>query len=333
MYGRNREVKQVVIIILIVAIIMSFIGFFLSIGTGSIVLITVLLLCVIFHIFTIRRYRSIRKLSEYLRRVSSGDYFLDMRDNMEGELSILKSEIYKVTQMLIEYNDQLYKEKVLLSDHMAEISHQLKTPLTSMMMMVDLLKDENIPIEKRREFTNLVNTQLERIDWLVASLLKMSKLDAGVVTMKKEIVSAKQLIDGVTQPFLITMELKGINYTKTRDNLNIYCDKKWTTEALINILKNCIEHTPKGGHIMISVMDNALCSEIIISDNGTGIGKEDLPHIFTRFYKGKNSSPDSDGIGLAMSYRIIKSQQGDIQVKSEPGKGTSFSIRLYKLVV
>ena len=334
MYGRNKEIKQVVIAILIVSIIMSFIGFSHSIWTGGMVLLTIFLLSLIFHIFTFKRYKNINKLSEYLRRISSGDFSLDIRDNMEGELSILKSEIYKVTQMLTEYNGQLQREKVLLSDNMAEISHQLKTPLTSMMMMVDLLKDENLPMEKRREFTNLINAQLERIEWLVASLLKISKLDAGVVRMKKELIPASVLIDNLLQVFLISMELKGISYTKTIANhLNVYCDEKWTLEALINILKNCIEHTPEGGHINISVMDNALYSEIIISDNGRGIGKEDLPHIFTRFYKGKNSSHDSVGIGLAMSYRIIKNQQGDIQVKSQLGEGSTFSIRLYKTIV
>lgn len=333
MYGRNREVRQVCIIIIIVTIIMSVIGFSYNIWAGALVFVTAFLLCLIFHIFTIKRYKHIRSLSEYLKRVSSGDYSMDIRDNMEGELSILKSEIFKVTQMLTEYNEKLQGEKVLLSDKMAEISHQLKTPLTSMMMMVDLLKDENIPTEKRREFTNLIHAQLERIEWLVASLLKMSKLDAGVVTMKKEVISAKQIIDGVLQPFLITMELKGITHTMTTDNQNIFCDEKWTTEALINILKNCIEHTPMGGHVNIMVKDNSLYSEIVISDNGTGIQKEDLPHIFTRFYRGQNSAPDSVGIGLAMSYRIIKSQQGDIQVKSEPGMGSSFFVRLYKSVI
>ena len=136
MYYRNKEVKQISAIILAVTIIMSLIGFAIDIGAGAMVLITSILLCIVFRIFTIRRYKNLSSLSEYLRRVSSGDYSLDIRDNKEGELSILKSEIYKVTLMLIEYNEQLQREKVLLSEQMAEISHQLKTPLTSMMMMV-----------------------------------------------------------------------------------------------------------------------------------------------------------------------------------------------------
>ncbi|NLL00914.1 MAG: HAMP domain-containing histidine kinase [Clostridiales bacterium] len=332
-YIRNKEVKQACMIIFAITIILSIIGFSLNVWAGLMVLITVFFLCLIFQAFTIRRYRDLRDLAEYLRKVSAGDCSMDIRDNKEGELSILKSEIYKVTLMLTEYNELLQRDKILLSNQMAEISHQLKTPLTSMMMMVDLLQDEKLPRDKRYEFTNLINAQLERIDWLVASLLKMSKLDAGVVKMKKTSISASKLLESAISPFLIPMEVKGITYTKSAGNLEILCDEMWTREALINILKNCIEHTPKNGHISLSVQDNILYSEINISDNGIGIRREDLPHIFTRFYRGQNASSDSVGIGLAMSYSIIKSQQGDIQVKSELGKGSSFVIRLYKSVI
>lgn len=332
-YIRNREAKQFSIVIIIIAIIMSIISFTFSVLAGLMVMITVILLCAVFQVFTLKRYKSLRGLSEHLRRISSGDYLFDIRDNKEGELSILKSEIFKVTSMLTEYNERLQNDKTLLSNQIAEISHQLKTPLTSMMMMVDLLQDDKLPTDKRYEFTNLINAQLERIDWLVASLLKMSKLDAGVVNMKKDIIPASRLMEGVIQPLLITMEIKGITYEKAVDNLEIVCDEMWTREALINILKNCIEHTPEGGNISLSVKDNTLYSEIIISDNGRGIRREDLPNIFTRFYRGQNASSDSVGIGLAMSYSIIKNQQGDIQVRSELGKGSVFSVRLYKSVI
>lgn len=332
-YFRNKEAKKVSLYIIVIAIVMIIISFSRNIWAGLMVMITVFFLCAIFQVFTLNRYRELRRLSEYLRRVSTGDYSMDIRDNKEGELSILKSDIYKVTLMLTEYNELLQQDKVLLSNQMAEISHQLKTPLTSMMMMVDLLHDDKLPPDKRYEFTNLINSQLERIDWLVASLLKMSKLDAGVVLMKKSTVSAASLIESVLQPFLITMEIKGITYASDVGKLEIVCDEMWTKEALINILKNCIEHTSEGGHISLSVDDNTLYSEIIIRDNGTGIRREDLPHIFTRFYRGNNASSDSIGIGLAMSHSIIDSQQGDIQVKSELGKGSSFIIRLYKSVI
>ncbi len=329
---RNKEIKKLTMMMLLCSVVMAVIGFLIHRWAGIMVIITVLLLWMLFFIYTRNRYKSLRELADYLRNISSGKYDLDIRDNKEGELSILKSEIYKVTLMLTEYNEELRKDKLLLSDQMAEISHQLKTPLTSMMMMADLLQ-KPLPENKRRDFTKQIMNQLERMEWLLASLLKMSQLDAGVVTMKREPVLSHQLIQDVLQPFLISMEIKGIGLTEKVDTVTILCDYKWTIEALVNILKNCTEHTPNGGHITLSVKDNPIFTEIEISDTGTGIHKEDLPHIFTRYYKGKNASSDSVGIGLAMSYRIIKSQQGDIQVKSREGKGSTFTVRLYKSII
>jgi len=275
----------------------------------------------------------IRRLSDYLRRICAGEHSLDIRDNVEGELSILKNEIYKVTLMLSEYNKKLQSEKLRLSEHMADISHQLKTPLTSMMVMVDLLGDEDLPPEKRREFVARLSSQLKRIEWLVSSLLKMARLDAGVVKMKRERVKMHTLIENALRPLLIPMEVKDIAYTVTGEDEMLTCDVQWTTEAIINILKNCVEHVPEHGRIGIAARDNPLYFEIRISDNGPGISKEDLPHIFTRFYRGKNASPDSVGIGLAMARSIIKEQNGDVTVESREGRGTTFFIRLYKAVV
>lgn len=332
-YIRNREIKYFIAIILTITTPLVILGFIVNTFTGTMVLITALSLCISFLLFTGYRYLQIKKLSLYLRRISLGDYTLDVRDNAEGELSILKNDIYKVTLMLSEYNEQLKKEKLLLSNHMSDISHQLKTPLTSMMVMVDLLRNEELPQEKRREFMTIITHQMERIEWLVSSLLKMSKLDAGVITMALEPVAADQLIYDAIKPFLITMELKEITYQVEASSHMLQCDKSWTTEAITNIIKNCIEHTPKGGTIRIGHKDNPLYTELKISDTGTGISKEDLPYIFTRFYRGKNASSDSVGIGLALAYQIMKNQQGDITVTSKEDIGTTFILRLYKSVV
>lgn len=332
-FFRNGEIRILLVSVSIISAILIAGGFVAGVITGFFVLLSVFLLCLVFFLFTAWRYRHIAKLSQYLRRISAGEYSLDIRDNREGELSILKSEIYKVTLMLSQYNEQLKKEKLLLSSQMADISHQLKTPLTSMMVMADLLRDEKLPEEKRREFTSHIHAQLERIEWLVSSLLKMSKLDAGVLEMNPREISARTLIEKALSPLLISMEIKDISYSITGEDRVIKCDLQWTAEALINILKNCIEHTPEGGRIDISIQDNPLYSEIKIADNGPGISKEDLPHIFTRFYRGKNASHDSVGIGLAMSLSIIRNQQGDITVESKPGQGSTFFIRLYKSVI
>jgi signal transduction histidine kinase len=332
-FFRNREIKRFTLLLTVIAVVTISIGFCISTVTGFTVLITVFLLCFSFYCYTFRRYQKIGRLSQYLTKISSGDYFLDIRDNSEGELSILKNEIYKVTLMLTEYNEQLKKEKLLLSEQMAEISHQLKTPLTSMMVMVDLLREDELPASKRSEFTSLINTQLIRMEWLVSSLLKMSKLDAGVIVMKSDKIPAAKLFQNALKPFLITMELKEISCSVNDGGYFITCDPEWTTEAVINIIKNAIEHSQNGGQLELTAQDNPLYTELMITDHGTGISKEDLPHIFTRFYRGKNASKESVGIGLAMSYRIIRNQQGDIQVRSEVGKGSTFSIRLYKSVV
>ncbi len=332
-FFRNREIQVLTIVLVFLCAALISGGFMISFPTGVFVSVTAFMLCLTFFLFTLQRYRQIDKLSGYLRRISNGEYSLDVRDNVEGELSILKNEIYKVTSMLSEYNQQLKREKLLLADHMADISHQLKTPLTSMMVMVDLLRNKSLPEEKREEFTSRIYAQLERIEWLVSSLLKMSRLDAGVEEMKMREVPAGVLLEKALKPLLISMELKDIAYSVKGGEHKIRCDLNWTAEALINILKNCMEHTPKGGRIDILVQDNPLYSEIQISDSGEGISKKDLPHIFTRFYKGENSSPDSVGIGLAMSKSIMQRQLGDITVKSRPGEGSTFFVRLYKSVL
>ena len=330
---RNREIKNFAAVVLILSAALVAEGFMISIKAGVLVLITAFLLCLAFFAFTIYRYRQIRKLSDYLRRICAGEHSLDIRDNVEGELSILKNEIYKVTLMLSEYNKQLQHEKLRLSEHMADISHQLKTPLTSMMVLADLLGNRGLPPEKRHEFTVRISSQLKRIEWLVSSLLKMARLDAGVIKMKREEVNVRTLIENALKTLLIPMEIKEITCSVTGEDKVLICDLQWTTEAIINILKNCIEHTQKHDKIEITAEDNPIYFEIRISDNGPGIAKEDLPHIFTRFYKGKNASPDSVGIGLAMAKSIIKEQNGDITVKSREGSGTTFFIRLYKAAI
>lgn len=273
----------------------------------------------------------IENLSNYLRQISNGNYTLDVRDNQEGELSILKNDIYKVTLMLSEHSALLQHDKVQLTNAISDISHQLKTPLTSMTVMADLLSEPELPPEKRTEFTRNIRIQLERIGWLVSSLLKFSKIDAGTVQFKKDPISVRTLFQKSLEPVLIPMDIKEQTVSiKGDDTVSFLGDLNWTAEALINILKNCVEHTPEGGEISISFAENALYTEIIIADNGKGIPKEELPYVFQRFYKGKNASEDSVGIGLALSHSIITSQNGDINIKSEKGIGTEFHIKIYK---
>lgn len=302
--------------------------------TALIVLGVSILLITCTLLFTSWRYREIGKLSGYLQQIANGDFRLDVRDNHEGELSLLKSNIYKVTKMLSEQGTVLHEDKTKLTNAISDISHQLKTPLTSMMVMADLLRDKQLDDEKRSEFTRNLQVQLERMEWLVSSLLKLSKIDARTITFKKEEIRVSSLIQTAIEPLLIPMDIKMQTYSITgEDQVTLVGDFNWITEALINIIKNCVEHTPEKGTITIHFSENALFTEIIISDNGKGISKEELPYIFKRFYKGKNASDESVGIGLAMAYSFITSQQGDIEVTSEVGVGTTFHIKFYKQVI
>ena len=332
---RNREITVLAIVITLISIIAvttAIVLYSLSVG---LFLFTVLVIIVsIFYYFTSWRYKELEKLSNYLQKMANGDDSLDIRDNVEGELSILKNNIYKVTLMLSESSSLLQKEKLKLTDAISDISHQLKTPLTSMVVMTDLLSNSTLEVEKRQEFTHNISVQLERMEWLVSSLLKLSKMDAGTISFKKEKVNVYQLIQKAVEPVLVPMDIKEQILSITGgQNVSYVGDLNWTTEAIINMLKNCVEHTGEGGKIDIHFSENVLFTEIVIQDTGKGIAKRDLPYIFKRFYKGKNAAEDSVGIGLAMAYSIVKSQEGDIQVKSEPEVGTTFHIKFYKHVI
>ncbi len=296
--------------------------------------VCLLFLILFYFFFTLWRYGEIRKLSAKLRNICMGDYSLDVRDNREGELSILKNDIYKVTTMLTNDRQEMESEKNKLSDALSDISHQLKTPLTSMGLMTELLGREKIEDKKRQQFAVSLNAQIERIQWLVASLLKLAKIDAGTVQFKKDSIQADRLIERVMDPFLIQMDLKEIAFSVTgADGICFTGDFCWIAEAVGNILKNCVENTPQGGQIAVRCEENPLFCAIEIKDSGAGIEKEDLPYIFQRFYKGKNAGEDSVGIGLSLSKTIIMAQGGDITAESEKGTGSTFLIKLYKQVI
>lgn len=331
---RNKEIQILLSLMSMISVVGVIFIYFFSPVASLIGLVICAMMIGSFLFLTKRRYSEINRLSHYLRQISSGDFSLDIRDNYEGELSILKSEIYKVTKMLSEQRSELQQDKMKLTNAISDISHQLKTPLTSMMVMTDLLSDDNLPEEKRAEFTHNIQKQLERIEWLVSSLLKLSKIDAGTVSFKKDVLSVAILIEKALDPLLIPMDIKQQTITVDGEkDASFIGDMNWTVEAIVNILKNCVEHTPEGGAISISYAENALFTEIIIADSGQGIAKEDLPYLFQRFYKGKNASEDSIGIGLAMAHRIVTSQGGSIEVNSVLNQGTTFHIKFYKQII
>lgn len=286
-----------------------------------------------FALYLIYRDRKINKITQYVKEINNKKYAIKLDNMTEGELSKLESELYKITVMLKEEAENSKNEKVKLAESIADISHQLKTPITSISIMLDNLnEDKNMKPEIREEFIKQITKQVEWIKWLVISLLKFSKLDANAVKFKKEKILIKDLIQQIVQNMSIPLEIKNINVNINEQNGAILIgDFNWESEAITNILKNCIEHTQENGKIYISYEENNLYSKIIIRDEGSGISSKDLPHIFERFYKGRDSSNESYGIGLALAKSIIEKDNGTINCASKLNKGTTFEIKYAKI--
>lgn len=323
--------KQIVISLLITAVLCVLCLFFSKI-CALFCLICGLTVSAVCAFSTYKRYKKINELNDYLSLVCAGNYNLDINSNTEGELSILQNNLYKVIVLLRSQNDMLKKDKLYLADALADISHQLKTPLTSVMIITDLIKEESSP-EMRNNFVKIIESQCEKMRWLIQTLLKLSKLDAGTIEMKSESVPAEDVIDEALKPFLYTIDIKSITLEKDIDNFTFTGDKNWSVEAVQNIIKNSVEHTPENGNLFIRTKRNLLYDSLMIKDSGEGIGNDELPHIFDRFYQGSNATKDSVGIGLALSKSLLAKQNAVIEVSSEKGSGTEFVIKFYKGVV
>ena len=275
-------------------------------------------------------YKDIKDMTDYVYNSSEGRNFEMKNRNQEGQIGLLKTELIKMTNILKEKVELLNNEKIFLNEVISDISHQLKTPMTSLIILNDLMY-EDLPKETKIEFLDKIKSQLNRMEWLIKSMLKLSKVEAKVIDFEKKEVKISELIKKSLSPSLMPMEIKNIELTVNGDeNISYIGDINWSCEAFVNIIKNCVEHTDINGKINISYEENPLYCEVVIKDSGEGIDKKDLPHIFKRFYKGKSSKDDSVGIGLAMAKSIIESQNGDIYVKSEKNKGSEFHIIFHK---
>lgn len=294
---------------------------------------TAVVFTVIHFVSSALRYRRIAALANEVQHFLHGLEYVDIGGEREGELAILRSEIQKMMNKLNHQAALLAKDKRYLKDSIADISHQIRTPLTAINLVVSRLQGE-CPETKKQELVRELERLLCHMDWLIQSLLKMAKLDAGTVQMKREVVSVDRLVREATGDLMIPMELRqqtlSISYP---GGTSFQGDLSWMREALGNIVKNCMEHTPEGGEIRVAAVENQLYTEIAVCDNGPGIAKEDLPHIFERFYKGKNSADSSVGIGLALARMIVMEQNGTLTAMNAPEGGARFEIRFYKSVV
>ena len=288
--------------------------------------------CLVEFLLYRRRERKLKELTLYLLKLQDGEELPPFESFEEGQLGVLQSEIYKMVNLLDEETKKSKRQNHYLADMLSDISHQIKTPLAGITLMTDLLKDPELPEEKREEFVEKIDRQTEKITWLVRNLLTLAQLEADMLKLKKEIVSARELVETAIGPLNILAELKGVELkTSLPEGTALTCDKAWTAEALSNVIKNCIEHVSAeaGKHVWISVTENNFAVTFTIQDDGPGIPAEELPHIFERFYKGKNSSKNSVGIGLSMARQLFLQQNGTIEAAIEAGKGTTFRIRFY----
>lgn len=275
--------------------------------------------------------KEIKKIARCIEEINKKNYSINIDENSEDELSILKNELYKITIMLKEDAENSKKDKLKLKDSLSDISHQLKTPLTSINIMLDnILDNPDMDSNTKEKFIQNIKREITNISSLVGEILKLSKLDASVIKFEKEQVFINDLVEGAISNVEMMAELKNINIEVTnQDNIKLVCDAKWQIEAITNILKNCIEHSKDDSTITIDIDSNKIYKQITIKDNGEGIDEKDLPHIFERFYKGKNASKDSVGIGLALAKTIIEKDNGSIKVDSKKGKQTIFTIKYY----
>lgn len=279
-----------------------------------------------------KREEKISDINSYIGKVNRGNYELKIEENGEDELTKLRNELYKTTVLLRETAENSEKEKTNLSNSLTDISHQLKTPLTSIRIMIDNIQNNPDMDEKtRNEFIEDISKQIDWISSLVISLLKLAKFDAGSIVMRDEEINVKKLIQNIISNLAILIDIKDIKIEENiSEQITLFADYNWQLEALTNIIKNCVEHSFDGGKIKIEAESNSVFTKLIITDEGEGIEKNDLNRIFERFYKSAKSSENSIGIGLALAKTIIEKERGYIKVESEVGKGTKFEIKYLK---
>ena len=323
--------------------------------SGVVIGVLVLAIIAIWLVSRIIQKRKIDGITKYIREINNKNYELKIKENAEDELSNLRNELYKITLMLKEEAENSKKDKKFLAKSLSDISHQIKTPLTSISIMLDELKDnQNMDEETRRRFIFEISRQAEQISFLTIALLKLSKLDSGTVEFEKSKYRLDVLVQNAIKNLEIPLEIKNIqletnfdevsevnkeknlNNNSAKNNklnkasLEVIGDYRWTLEAVTNIIKNCIEHTQESKKIHIQIRVTNVYTELIIEDEGEGIDEKDLKHIFERFYKGKNSSENSFGIGLSLSKTILEKQNASISCSSVLHKGTTFKIYFYE---
>ena len=298
----------------------------------SFLLVTIITLLILYVRYNHKKEKNIKDIIKCIEQINKKNYNLQIETISEDELSILKNEIYKTTIMLKESAENSNKDKINLKKSLEDISHQLKTPLTSILVMLDnIIEDPDMDESIRNDFIRDIKRNVININFLVQALLKLSKFDANTVHFIKQENDLQNIVKESIKNVSILCDLRNINIEMNiKENSKIICDSKWQIEAITNILKNAIDHSKDGSKVTINMENNNVYSMIEIIDRGNGISKKDISHIFERFYKGENATSDSIGIGLALAKNIVEEDNGNISVKSTK-TGTTFTIKYFRL--
>lgn len=305
---------------------------FFQVGT-NLFLLSVLILGIAWFIFYLRRrQRRIKELRSYLESLSRGNYRLELEENLDDELSDLRNEIYRITVQLRESAALEQRRRRALADSVADISHQLKTPMTSMTILLDnLTENQEMDETTQHRFLSEIRRQLMGMSWLIATMLKLSRLEAGVVELERVPLQAQDLVEKCFDRLQTTAEWREVQLkAQLQPGASLTVDVNWTVEALCNIVKNAIEHSTAGGSVQVMTQENEIYTEIRVTDDGAGISQEEREKLFQRFYRGNSADRDSTGIGLALAKEVVEQQHGQIQVESQEGRGTIFTLKFMK---
>ena len=313
------------------AVAVGFVGcLFLSVPAAFVLLaVSAVIMFIQFRMLS-KRTEKLSKLCDDIDEILRGADKSDFSEYREGELSILSDEIRKMTVRLREQNSALYKDSQFMKEALEDMSHQLRTPLTAMLLVLGMLREPELSAQQRAEHIRELHRLLSRMQWMLETMLGLSRLEAGAVEFKAEDIPVSELITEALEPLSISIELKNITVSTEIEGAPVFrADRQYCTEALVNILKNCMEHTPEGGTIKISAAENAVYTGITVTDSGSGLPEQELPRIFERFFRGSEFGKNGYGIGLAVARKIIALQNGSLQVRNAPPLGAEFEIRMY----
>ena len=307
---------------------------FFSIPCAITVIVTSAVFLAFYELLFSQRRNKVMKLCDDIDRILRSDDLISFDDYKEGELSVLSAEIHKMTIRLREQNSELKSEKQFAKEALEDISHQLRTPLTSVMMILGLMRSSDLSDTERLEYLRDLYELLARMKWLIETMLSLSRIEADAVKFAKETVSCRDLIEQSVDTVSVTAELKGVVIrTEIEGEPEFIGDLHYTSEALVNLLKNAIEHTPESGTVTVTAKDSNISSEITISDTGEGIPETELPHIFGRFYRSSEYTKNGFGIGLAFAKKVISAQDGSLKASNHKPHGAVFDIHFYKTTI